>query len=151
VSGWGGARIGAGRKPRSRAFALVPRPRPAPPPSARPADEDLAIPPADLPADQMAIWRAYAPLAIERHTLTPATVPAFRLLCELDVQKAVVGRLVDKGALGGLRTFMQLSRQVEALLARFALAPFGKPIEDAAAAPAANPWRDLWPPAAGVK
>lgn len=114
--------MGAGKKPVAKPFALV---------NGGGAQEptDLSGPPSDLPDDQQAFWREHAPLAIERSTLTPATVPAFRLLCELNAKRVMVGGMVDKGALGGLRVFMQLCKQVETLMARFCLAPFGKAVD----------------------
>lgn len=109
-----------------------------------PDPDDLTLPPGDLPPEQQDFWREYAPLAVERKTLAPATVPAFRLLCELHAKKTLVSGMVDKGALGGLRVFMQLAKQVEALMARFCLAPFGKPAvgSEKPKAPV-NPWAQI--------
>lgn len=131
---WGGARIGAGRKPKQKdpvsPFAVFPGRKLTD--RREPIDlSALLESPKDLPPDQQAFWCAHAALAIERKTLTPATVPAFRLLCELQAKKAMVGQMVDKGALGGLRIFLQLAKQVETLMARFCLAPFGKPVPPA--------------------
>lgn len=124
--GWGGARIGAGRKPKRKVpvspFSVYLGAK-AEPPTAT----ELLEPPKDLPPEQQAFWKEHAPLAVERRTLMPATVPAFRLLCELYVKKVLVGEMVDKGALGGLRVWLQLCKQVEGLMGRFCLAPFGKP------------------------
>jgi hypothetical protein len=140
--GWGGARVGSGKKPRPAPFDILPGGRSSGP--TRPEDpHDLTEPPRDLPADQHAFWREHAPLAIERKTLTPATVPAFRLLCELHAKKVVVGAMVDKGALGGLKIFMQLSKQIETLLARFSLAPFGKPATSEKPKKAINPFAQV--------
>lgn len=152
--GWGGPRVGAGRKPKPKTdrpvspFAIVHGGRRleealAPPVIDDPVDRQLCDPPPSLPLDQQAFWREHAPLAIERRTLTPATVPTFRLLCELHAKKVMVGGMVDKGALGGLRVFMQLAKQVESLMARFCLAPFGKPAKPEKPKAAANPWASL--------
>lgn len=154
MSGWGGSRVGAGRKPTKRKdkpepfrpFAIVPPSQPSPAPHAADdcsTDQCSTDQPSDLPADQRAFWALHAPLAVERGTLTDATVPAFRLLCELEAKKAMVGTMVDKGALGGLRVFLQLSKQVEGLMARFCLAPFGKPVKGEKPKVASNPWSDF--------
>ncbi len=140
MAGWGGARTGAGKKPRAKPLEFAPS---HPPADEMDDPEDLAIPPSDLSMEQQDFWRSYAPLAIERLTLTPSTVPSFRLLCELHSKKVLVGTMVDKGALGGLRVFMQLAKQVESLMARFCLAPFGKPAKSEKAKPKHNPWADL--------
>jgi hypothetical protein len=132
-NGWGGGRVGAGKKPEAKPLSLV---------EGNEAN-GLCLPPSDLPPDQQAFWRDYAPLAVERSTLTESTVPAFRLLCELHAKKAMIGTMVDKGALGGIRVFMQLAKQVESLMARFCLAPFGKPAKTERAKPAANPWSQV--------
>lgn len=137
--GWGGSRVGAGKKPKPKPLTMVPRDQR----SATVDATELATPPADLPADQREFWRVHAPLAIERDTLTAATVPAFRLLCELDAKKTMISGLVDKGALGGLRVFLQLAKQVEALMARFCLAPFGKPLKTEKPKAAVNPFAQI--------
>ncbi len=152
AGGWGGARVGSGPKPKPKK-EVPPNPftmlhggktlasalsQPDEPVSS--AGHELCDPPEGLPVDQQAFWREHAPLAIERRTLTKATVPAFKLLCELHAKKVMVGLMVDKGALGGLRIFLQLAKQVEALMARFCLAPFGKPTTAEKVAAAENPW-----------
>lgn len=133
AANWGGSRVGAGRKPEPLELVT----------DETSEADDLALPPSDLTPEQQEFWRAYAPLAIERQTLTIATVPAFRLLCELHAKKTMVGGMVDKGALGGLRVFMQLAKQVESLMARFCLAPFGKPAKTEKPKPPKNPWSQL--------
>lgn len=148
--GWGGARVGAGKKPRVRhaePLTFVPAGQvaatSAAPMAALPGT-DLTSPPADMTPEQQDCWRLWAPLAIERNTLIVATVPSFRLLCELHVKKVAIGTMVDRGALGGLRVFMQLAKQVEGLLARFCLAPFGKPAKvEKPKAAGASPWASL--------
>lgn len=131
-TGWGGARVGTGPKP----IIAVDT-------EDEGAADDLALPPSDVPPEQQAFWRTYAPFAIERKTLTEATVPAFRLLCELHAKKTMVGAMVDKGALGGLRVYMQLAKQVESLMGRFCLAPFGKPTFTEKPKKEINPWAKL--------
>lgn len=143
----GGARIGAGRKPKYRHDLEAIDGGAAPTTEAR----ALAEAPEDIPSDQQQFWREYAPLAIERRTLTPATVPAFKLLCELRAEmvatKATIdkdGRTYIKVTIDGAGTeheelrahplkadYAKLGKQVEGLLARFCLAAFGKPMAGA--------------------
>lgn len=111
--------------------------------------------------DQRGFWHSYAGLATEKRTLTAHTVAAFRLLCELDAEKRATKKTIDDDG----RTFMKvtvdgagvehqelkahpltgaygrLAKAVEALMARFGLAPFGKaelPLPNKVSA--ANPW-----------
>lgn len=145
---WGGSRVGAGRKPKLKAekaaspFSVFTGGKTTPIEPIEPP-KDLNEPPANLPEDQKQFWRDHAPLAIAKDTLIAETVPAFVLLCELHAKKVVVGKLVDEGQMGGLRVFLQLSKQVEGLMARFCLAPFGKPLKAPKPAATANPWAAL--------
>jgi phage terminase small subunit len=123
-----------------------------------------AIPPEDLPPEQRDFWHRYARLAIEARTLTPRTVAAFRLLCELDAEQRATkktiehdGRTFVKVTIDGAgqehqelkahpltSAYRQLAQRVEALMARFSLAPFGKPVEGAVAKkPTFNPWANV--------
>src|SRR5438046_2675825 len=86
----GGARPGAGRKPGPRrrkavvlgmdgarkpgAFAL-------PAPMTVEDADGLCEPPADLQAEEQAVWRALAPHAVRERTLIPSKAPGFRQLC----------------------------------------------------------------------
>jgi hypothetical protein len=120
-----------------------------------------ATPPADLPDDQHGFWKLYAPLAIEAGTLTPQTAGSFRLLCELDAEKTATKATIDKDGRTYIKvsvdgagvehdelkahpltgSYRQLAQRVEALMARFLLAPFGKPLAGAGKKkPTANPW-----------
>jgi len=54
-----------------------------------------------------------------------------------------VSGMVDKGALGGLRVFMQLAKQVENLMGRFCLAPFGKAANPNKPKATTNPWAQI--------
>lgn len=114
------------------------------------AAEDVglsAVPPADLPAEQRDFWHRYAALAIERRTLTPHTVPAFLLLCELEAEKQAVKRTIDKDGRTYIKVtvdgsgqeheelkahplktdYSRLAKQVTDLMLKFMLSPFGKP------------------------
>jgi phage terminase small subunit len=155
----GGARVGAGRKPAKPIFKLANRPT-------SDAVEDSgvsAIPPSDLPTDQRDFWHRYAALAIEKRTLTVHTVGAFLLLCEMDAEKRATkatiekdGRTYVKVTVDGTGTeheelkahpltsaYGRLAKAVEALMARFGLAPFGKAEPILAKAKAVNPWSQV--------
>ena len=122
-----------------------------------------SIPPEDMELEQRDFWHRYAALAIEKGTLTPHTVAAFRLLCELDAEKRATKATMDRDG----RTFMKvtvdgagvehqelkahpltsafgrLAKAVEALMARFGLAPFGKSEVAVVRKASANPWEKV--------
>jgi len=79
---------------------------------------------------------------MERRTLTAETVPAFAMLCELEVRRRAIAAEFEKGepSPAGLRIFAQFAKQVEGLMARFCLAPFGKPATSDKPKAAVNPW-----------
>lgn len=151
--GRGGVRVGAGRKPKSAALALVhgssdrgTRPEV----SVSVAPDVLGVPvaavgePEHLPAPHLAVWRQLAPLAHKQGTLTPETALAFEDLCEaIVIKRALLADIQKDGwtrnpvsgkkahpLLGHHRGMMQ---RVEVGLARFKLAPIGK--DEAGAAP----------------
>jgi hypothetical protein len=155
----GGARVGSGRKPKAGKKASVPSNLIAI--EGGRAGELGATPPADLPSDQHGFWRLYAVLAIEAGTLTPQTAGSFRLLCELDAEKTATKATLDKDGRTYIKvsvdgagvehdelkahpltgSYRQLAQRVEALMGRFMLAPFGKPVPGAGKKkPTANPW-----------
>lgn len=164
ANGHGGARVGAGCKPLGRpkgikAANLVAFDGAR---ASEPVDLSLsAIPPEDLPADQREFWHRNAPRAIAQGTLTDRTEEAFRLLCELEAERRETKKTIDRDG----RTFIKvtvdgsgqehqelkahplksdysrLAKSVEALMARFKLAPFGKAeTTGVQRKPAANPW-----------
>lgn len=145
----GGARTGAGRKPRQTAVVLGMNGARLPPsaPVLAPIDDALAVPPADLPPKMRPFWSTWAPLALSQGTLTRATMPGMRELCELATFKQAVERRIRRiGAAAPeaqslLRNYLKLSQRLDAAMARFKLTAFGKP--EAAALvkkPAVNPW-----------
>ena len=159
-AGWGGRRTGAGAKPqRAVVRRVVTR-------SVTDEERDAgvsALPPEDLPGDQRDFWHRYAALAIEKRTLTVHTVGAFLLLCEMDAEKRATkatiekdGRTYIKVTVDGTGTeheelkahpltsaYGRLAKAVEALMARFGLAPFGKAEPILAKAKAVNPWAQV--------
>jgi hypothetical protein len=124
---------------------------------------------ADVPAGVVgvaaAFWADYAGRAVESGTLTDGTLAAWRLLCELEAERVATKALIDgdgrtcvkvviDGAGNEVRelrahpltsSYARLAKQVENLMARFCLAPYGKPVPAAASAtkPAANPWASI--------
>ena len=92
-TGWGGARVGSGQKGTAPLISIDGR------------KSELAVPPEDMPEDERDFWQRYAALAIEKGTLTTQTVPAFRLLCELDAEKRTTRATLDKDG----RTFLKVT------------------------------------------
>lgn len=156
----GGARVGSGRKPtKPRVF----KPAVFAGGQAETPGDLSAVPPGDLPGEQRDFWHRYAGLAMEKKTLTAHTVAAFLLLCELDAEKRATKATMDRDG----RTFIKvtvdgagvehqelkahpltgaygrLAKAVEALMARFGLAPFGKAEVPLARKVAANPWAQV--------
>ena len=81
--------------------------------------------PKDAPAEVAAVWRLLAPFALAERTLEPRTGLAFYVLCE----NVVFLRKLSAAPLtcGGPDHRGMLAR-VEVAMARFRLAPDGKPV-----------------------
>lgn len=95
----GGARPGAGRKPKSRVLTMPGASRhAAKPPATGPSAEDrkLVSPPKHLPLAERNVWRRLAPLAIENGTLKAPSVPGFEFLCELVILHKQLRKTIDK-------------------------------------------------------
>jgi len=150
----GGARVGAGRKPKGDRV-VVPMVghrapvRPELPPVDPVERAGLLKAPEDLPEDARAVWHRWAEHAVAERTLTPATAAGFRQFCQ---QWAYLDQVVSKiGHLGAntkeagpyLKTFLQLSQRLDGSLARFKLTALGKPAVSDKPKPAANPWAAL--------
>jgi len=129
----GGARIGAGRKPKEATLAALHghRPRPLVEDAARPPEPPLEStpppepvdPPAGLPAAVLKVWGELAPFALAERTLTRATVAAFEMLCRC----VVLERKLSRGEARGGSNHRGMMQRVEAGFTRFRLAPSGKP------------------------
>lgn len=125
----GGARAGAGRKPKSLAEKALHgtaklRERRAEPPAVEEFDA-----PDDLTRDERLVWMKLAPLAFQARTLTRATEDAFSDLCRNRVLMLELSRDPDKRGGADHRGIVQ---RVQSQMKDFSLSPFGKPlIEDA--------------------
>lgn len=133
----GGARVGSGRKPRN--LAVVTR-----------EDGPMGAP-EGLSQGAAAWWATWAPLAHRVGTLTKETAPAFALLCESQATMVRYGECIErdgdtfeKVTVDGsgqeqrelkahplIAKAQALAYRVEQLLARFCLAPTGRPIQAA--------------------
>lgn len=132
----GGARPGAGRKPKDRALAKLQGSRQrsvvrfpdrvgAVPvaPAAPPIPVDVVCP-EDLPDAAKVVWARLAPHAVAACTLTVGTADAFALLC----RQVVLERSLSESRDAGLASHRGMMQRVEAGLVRFSLAPMGKPL-----------------------
>lgn len=154
----GGARVGAGRKPKEPKPAVVlgmdgVRLDSVAAPTAAAASsstvDGLVKAPKDLTPKQREVWKTWAPRAIEQRTLVPATVAGFSELCEQMVLKNEIAAAIDKAGVSHydsdrlLKRYAPLAQRVDASLARFKLTGFGKAADGAAkrsSASTASPW-----------
>lgn len=95
--------------------------------------------PADMPELHREVWERLAPHALAQRTLTPGTAAAFRDLCEaIVVRDGLLTAIHQSGYIsqdGGkhplLPDYRGMYQRVEAGMAKFRLAPLGKPmVED---------------------
>lgn len=131
----GGARPGAGRKPKAALEHVVTgdpghRGRLLAHPSAStavaPVEEFDA--PNDLTMEERHVWLELAPHAFAARTLTPSTSLSFRLLCRnVVLERALAGSLKDQGG----ANHRGMIQRIDAELASFCLKPFGKAIYNA--------------------
>ncbi len=155
----GGARVGAGRKPAAVRQNVVPFTV-----TAKAGQSELLRAPGYLTERERGLWDAWAPLALERGTLSDHHVPAFALLCRLQAEMLETGETIARDGRTQLRVtidgagqehqelkahplkpdYRQLAQRVESLLARFCLAPFGKVTPDAGKGDGkVNPWAGI--------
>ena len=146
----GGARVGSGPKPKNPLKFV----------SGGKAVEVTSVPPDDLPSDQAEFWKRNASRAIEAGTLTDQTAESWRLLCELDARRHKIAAQLDRDGETYLKAWVDsagqehqelkkhplsseyrgLAQRCEALLGRFGLAPFGKPVAMKPKKVLSNPW-----------
>lgn len=130
----GGARPGSGPKrrapdaawlagsgPKRGPTGVVPKLAPTVPAGG----PDAPTCPAGAPAEVAAVWRELAPHALAERTLEPRTAMAFLLLC----QNVVLERRLAASPLGCAGPDHRgVMARVEVAMARFRLAPDGKPV-----------------------
>lgn len=152
--GSGGSRVGSGRKPKSareRALGGHAGRRTSKSAQVRDRKSVKKTPPAlpiPTPPDGMSqrerqVWDRLAPHAVAKRTLTPATAESFKELCEaIELRRAMLEQIEEQGMtfrtdLGQIKAHPLMSQQrsmlqrIEAGRARFRLAPFGKPEDEA--------------------
>ena len=126
---WGGARVGAGRKPLPRKTVALAGGRQR---TRRAGVSDVPVePPVGAPMDcpsglddaTRAVWVSLAPRALTQRTLTAETADSFALLC----QNMALERLMRTSAQVGGADHRGMIRLIEISLARFCLAPTGRP------------------------
>ena len=139
----GGARPGAGRKPKSAVEKAVTgdpghRGRVLLGPGAGVVPVigtiDAFDPPVDLSSEERQVWISLAPHAFASRTLTRATEFSFRLLCRNIVIERALALVLAGGA-----NHRGMIQRVDAELAKFCLAPFGKAIYQAEPEKPTNP------------
>jgi hypothetical protein len=165
----GGARVGAGRKPKKpKGSNVLSMPGVHPPPASD--DEAAAVaraallePSPLLPEDEQAIYRRLAPLAVSTGMLTLETVPGLEHLCEVCVTYAELRATIkaegaqvtiyEKDDQGNTFPLKQerhvLWPQLQAFAIRreqglrsFGLLANGKPVPAAEGASAGDPWAE---------
>lgn len=128
----GGARPGSGPKPmsaRERAIRGAKDQRKSPPPLVEPVPVQA---PPTLTSEERVIWDWLAPHAVAAGTLTPAGAYGFSLLC----RNVVIEReLAADPATRGQSNHRGVVQRIDAELARYMLAPMGKPLVEPAAEP----------------
>lgn len=121
-AGWGGKRIGAGRKRKPASVVVHPSSVRSEPEAPAPAEE-IAVP-ADLGPEEIAVWRRQAPAAILAGALTRGTSFAFARYCRLVVLERVEA---DGGGAAG-SNHRGLLKLIESAESRFGLVPMvGRP------------------------
>lgn len=154
---WGPRRPGGGRKP--TAASVVPFTSPTMTGGSVPIVVEPDVP---LTADERVAWDRLAPRAIEARTLTAGTSAGMVHLVRLVVLERALDARIQAEGLTVLKltpmgaepkphplmvSHRQIARHVEAMLARFGLAPFGKPLADAPrpqrTTTPVNPWAAL--------
>lgn len=133
----GGARVGAGRKPKDEALKALHgsrrRAQPVVDPPPAPAALTVVDPPPRLRGPARTVWHELAPFARGAGTLEAATAAAFGMLCQAIVLERALARRPDQAGRPDHRGMMQ---RVEIQMTRFGLAPVGKAIPSPAAPPA---------------
>lgn len=133
--GSGGRRVGAGQKGKRGQVVQHPSAPASPGPPI-----DTFDPPTSLRGKARAVWLELAPLAFELRTLTRATEVSFVILCR---NVALERRMATRKYGAGNANHRGLIQRVDAELAHFCLAPFGKPLSEAKPAAVVSKWAGL--------
>lgn len=152
--GWGGARVGAGRKPKGERAVVLGmdgnRLSGTPPLPGVVAPDVLVAPPKGLPTQARLFWRRWAPLALAQGTLTAETVPGFERLCILAVTSEKLELKMVRLEPGSATwsdlhpEYLKTAKDLRAAMQSYKLCAFGKPEQGAARGKkAANPWAAL--------
>lgn len=127
AGGWGGARVGSGRKKKPVAVKVLQgtatrqeRTRAASLPAVTAFES-----PADLTADERLVWARLAPHAFKARTLTAGMEYQFVMLCRNIVLERELALNPDTRGGANHRGILQ---RIDAQLLRFALSPIGKPL-----------------------
>lgn len=154
----GGARPGAGRKPKAKVLTMVPQ-------VALPQPKEVAKAPVRLNKEVRVVWDRLAPHAHLRGTLSPETAEGFVLLCETYVRQRDVAAAVEKEGyvissaliVKGrkriarakhplMNTLIELTQRVEMLMGRYGLIGDGNRVRTGKATgdlATANPWEAI--------
>jgi hypothetical protein len=129
------------------------------------AEEVSRRAPEDWPDESRKFWETYAPAAIEAGTLTTQTLASWCLLCEVDARRRKLLKQIEEQGETYLKCWVDasgqeheelkkhplsseyrgLAQRAEALMAKFSLAPFGKPVAGGRRGNKAkvNPWAGI--------
>lgn len=135
--GSGGRRVGSGQKGKKRGRGVVIQ-HPSSAPASAPGD--TFDPPVHLRGQARAVWHELAPLAFEARTLTRATEAAFVILCR---NVALERKMARRKYGAGNANHRGIIQRVDAELAHFCLAPFGKPIAEETPEAPVSKWAGL--------
>lgn len=127
-AGWGGKRIGAGRKKKPRPADVLPHPSSAnlPPVDVGGAPVEPFDPSDALDAAARVVWDRQAPHAFKIGTLTRSSAYAFERYCRVVALEEVAAR-----EHAGDSDHRGLLKQLQAYEVHFALIPAGRPMTDA--------------------
>lgn len=139
--GSGGRRVGSGQKGKRRGGVVVRHPSSTPATaSTSSSGGDTFDPPAYLRGQARAVWHELAPLAFEARTLTRTTEAAFVILCR---NVALERKMARRKYGAGNANHRGIIQRVDAELAHFCLAPFGKPLAEEQPAAPVSKWAGL--------
>lgn len=144
-NGWGGPRVGAGRKPKPAEVRALDGgaghrrvvQHPSVPPTQIPVVEvDESDAPDCLSVEERKVWLRLAPLAMAKGTLTKDEGLAFEMMCKnIVLEREFAASRVDAGG----PNHRGLIKVVDTELARFGLHGMGKPVAPSSGVPDVDP------------